>query len=126
MDENMLKGLFDGANLNGAQINVLTGDHAEVSYNKNGGSRQAQPTMDEQQAATVEKLKPIFFGIEQEAREFLIAIQGMKPIQVTEQVNRLVTDGKISELSRKRVLYSILHDANLYEPSEQNWCSQVK
>lgn len=122
----MLKGLFDGANLNGAQINVLTGDHAEVSYNKNGGSRQAQPTMDEQQAATVEKLKPIFFGIEQEAREFLIAIQGMKPIQVTEQVNRLVTDGKISELSRKRVLYSILHDANLYEPSEQNWCSQVK
>ena len=126
MDENMLKGLFDGANLNGAQINVLTGDHAEVSYNKNGGSRQAQPTMDEQQAATVEKLKPIFFGIEQEAREFLIAIQGMKPIQVTEQVNRLVSDGKISELSRKRVLYSILHDANLYEPSEQNWCSQVK
>ncbi len=122
----MLKGLFDGANLNGAQINVLTGDHAEVSYNKNGGSRQAQPTMDEQQAATVEKLKPIFFGIEQEAREFLIAIQGMKPIQVTEQVNRLVTDGKISELSRKRMLYSILHDANLYEPSEQNWCSQVK
>lgn len=122
----MLKGLFDGANLNGAQINVLTGDHAEVSYNKNGGSRQTQPTMDEQQAATVEKLKPIFFGIEQEAREFLIAIQGMKPIQVTEQVNRLVTDGKISELSRKRVLYSILHDANLYEPSEQNWCSQVK
>lgn len=126
MDENILKGLFEGANLNGAQINVLPGDHAEVSYIKNSGDTQAQATLDEQQAATVEKLKPLFFGIEQEARAFLIAIQGMKPIQITEQVNRLVTDGKLSELSRKRVLYSILHDANLYEPSEQNWCSQVK
>ena len=126
MDENILKGLFEGANLNGAQINVLPGDHAEVSYIKNSGDKQSQATLDEQQAATVEKLKPLFFGIEQEARAFLIAIQGMKPIQITEQVNRLVTDGKLSELSRKRVLYSILHDANLYEPSEQNWCSQVK
>lgn len=126
MDENILKGLFDGANLNGAQINVLTGDHAEVSYHKNCGDKQTQATLDEQHAATVEKLKPLFFGIEQEARAFLIAIQGMKPIQITEQVNRLVTDGKLSELSRKRTLYSILHEANLYEPSEQNWCSQVK
>ena len=126
MDNDFLKGLFDGANLNGAQINVLTGDHAEVSYNKNSSGQQSQPTMDEQQVATIEKLKPIFFGIEQEARAFLVAIQGMKSIQVTELVNRLVTDGKISELSRKRALYSILHEANLYEPSEQNWCSQVK
>ena len=126
MDTDFLKGLFDGANFNGAQINVLTGDHAEVSYNKNSGTQQSQPTTDERQAATIEKLKPVFFGVEQEAREFLVAIQGMRSIQVTELVNRLVTDGKISELSRKRVLYSILHEANLYEPSEQNWCSQVK
>ena len=29
-----LRGLFEGADLNGAQINVITGDHAEVSYQK--------------------------------------------------------------------------------------------
>ena len=126
MDTDFLKGLFEGANLNGVQVNILPGDHAEVSYNKNCSGQAAKPTMDEQQVATIEKLKPIFFGVEQEARAFLVAIQGMKSIQVTELVNRLVTDGKISELSRKRALYSILHEANLYEPSEQNWCSQVK
>lgn len=126
MDNDILHGLFEGANMDGVQINVLPGDHAEVSYNKYCSGQQARATLDDEQQATIDKLKPIFFGIEQEAREFLVAIQGMKPIQITEQVNRLVTDGKISELSRKRILYSILHEANLYEPSEQNWCSQVK
>ena len=80
----------------------------------------------EQQLALVEKLKPIFYGIEDEARAFLASIRGMKPVLITEQVNRLVAEGKISELSRKRELYIVLHEANLYAPSEQNWCNQVK
>lgn len=33
-DINSLKGLFEGADLNGAQINLITGDHAEVCYQK--------------------------------------------------------------------------------------------
>lgn len=126
MSENILRGLFEGANLNGAQVNVLPGDHAEVCYTKNCGGQQAQPTVDEQLAATVEKLKPIFFGIEEEARSFLMGIQGAKPTLVTERVNQLVMEKKISEISRKRDLYVILHEAKLYEPSEQNWCNQVK
>ncbi len=37
-----LRGLFEGADLNGAQINVITGDHAEVSYQK-VGKEEEQP-----------------------------------------------------------------------------------
>ena len=85
---------------------------------------QQEPTLE--QTALVEKLKPIFYGIEDEARAFLASIQGMKPVLITERVNQLVADGKISELSRKRDLYLVLHEANLYAPSEQNWCNQVK
>ena len=85
---------------------------------------QQEPTLE--QTALIEKLKPVFFGNEQEARGFLTSIQGMKPVLITERVNQLVADGKISELSRKRTLYVILHEANYYAPSEQNWCSQVR
>ncbi len=80
----------------------------------------------EQQQEIVEKLKPIFFGDEEKAKQFLSGIQGMKPIQITEKVNQLVGENVISELSRKRILWTVLHEYGLYAPSESNWNSQVK
>ena len=100
----------------------LSVDKAEVTVN----DKVRQAAADDEQRQIVEKLKPIFFGIEDEARAFLMSIQGMKPTQVTELVNQWVSKGKISKLSRKRSLYVILHEANLYAPSESNWCDQVK
>lgn len=34
--EKFLEGLFSGAYLEGAQVNILTGEHATVNYNRNG------------------------------------------------------------------------------------------
>ena len=74
----------------------------------------------------INKLAPIFFGLTEEAREFLVSIKGMKPTQITNKVNQLVCDKKISELSRHRDLWQVLHDYKIYTKSESNWNMQVK
>jgi len=67
-----------------------------------------------------------FYGNEKDAREFLAAIQGMSPVQITETVKRWVADGRISELSKNRALWRVLHDNGLYPRTEPNWNSRIK
>ena len=71
-------------------------------------------------------LRPMFYGSEDDAKDFLSAIRGMKPTQITAEVNRLVATNKLSTLSRKRDLWRVLHDNGLYSKSENNWNMQVK
>ena len=73
----------------------------------------------------VAKLRPIFFGDDHEANCFLMDIQDMKPTQITDKVNKMVKEKKISDVSRKRDLWMILHENHLYDKSESNWNSQV-
>lgn len=81
--------------------------------------------MIEKKGEIVDKLKPIFYGDESEASNFLSEIQGMKPKQITDRVNQLVHKRTISDKSHKRELWSVLHDYGLYEKTESNWNSQV-
>ena len=75
---------------------------------------------------TLSLLKPIFFGSEEDAREFLSSICGMKPTQITAKVNELVKARKISDKSHRRDLWSVLHECGLYTKSESNWNMQVR
>ena len=88
----------------------------------------AQPSarLDEQQQDVVEKLKPMFYGQIEDAKAFLVSIQGMKPTQITDKVNQLVSEKKISEMSKHRDLWKVLHDCGIYDKSESNWNQQVK
>ena len=81
--------------------------------------------LDEKYQGIVEKLKPIFYGVEEDARAFLASIQGVTPRQLTDIVTRLVKEGKISELSCHRPLWKVLHDCGIYDRSESNWNIQV-
>lgn len=74
----------------------------------------------------VNQLKPIFYGSEEEVKAFLVSIQGMKPTQITDKVNQLVSEKKISDMSKHRDLWKVLHDCGIYERSESNWNQQVK
>lgn len=89
------------------------------------GGRPSMNTKD-QSSVVVLQLKPIFFGIEEEAKAFLESIQGMKPTQITAKVNQLVGEQKISELSSHRDLWKVLHDNGYYNKTESNWNMQVK
>ena len=81
---------------------------------------------DKQQQEIVDKLKPIFYGDEENAKEFLMSIKGMKPTLITQKVNQLVKDKVISDISCKRDLWKVLHECGLYDKSESNWNQQVK
>ena len=82
--------------------------------------------LSEKEEGIINQLKPMFFGLEEEAKDFLVSIQGMKPTQITEKVNQLVSEKKISDLSKHRDLWKVLHDCGIYERSESNWNMQVK
>ena len=80
----------------------------------------------EQQQDVVDKLKPMFYGQLEDAKAFLVSIQGMKPTQITDKVNQLVSERKISDMSKHRDLWKVLHDCGIYDKSESNWNQQVK
>lgn len=84
-----------------------------------------QVTLNEKEQDIVSQLTPLFFGNENDAKDFLLSIQGIKPRQITEIVNRMVSERKISELSYHRDLYRILHNCGIYTCSESNWNQQV-
>lgn len=92
-------------------------------------TQHAGPSANQQSEESIDvvaKLSPIFYGDKNQAKEFLAAIQGMKSTQITDLVNQWVTAKKISEMSRKRDLWKVMHEAGLYDRSEANWNDQVK
>ena len=78
-------------------------------------------------SAVVESLKPIFYNNEADVMLFLKQIAGMKPQDITDLVNRWVKEKRISDygISRKGMLWEILHEAGLYTRSKQNWNRRV-
>jgi hypothetical protein len=94
-----------------------------LDQHENGG---LSVETEEKSSAIIDRLKPIFYGSEQEARAFLESIQGMKPTQITDKVNQLVDEKKVSDLSSHRDLWKVLHDFDLYKRTEANWNMQVK
>ena len=76
---------------------------------------------------TVQKLKPLFYNNEDNVWRFLKEIDSMPPNDITDLVNQWVKDKLISDYgnSRKGELWKILHDANLYSRTLQNWNRRV-
>ena len=114
----------------GANCQVFNGPISGCVFAMPGSNITQNPVqpsteLDEQQDV-VEKLKPIFYGQIEDAKAFLVSIQGMKPTQITDKVNQLVSDKKISDMSKHRDLWKVLHDCGIYDKSESNWNQQVK
>ena len=115
----------------GANCQVFNGPISGCVFAMPGSNITQHPVqpsteLDEQQQDVVEKLKPMFYGQTEDAKAFLVSIQGMKPTQITDKVNQLVKEKKISELSKNRDLWKVLHDCGIYGPTESNWNQQVK
>lgn len=115
----------------GANCQVFNGPISGCVFAMPGSNITQNPVqpsteLDEQQQDVVEKLKPMFYGQLGDAKAFLVSIQGMKPTQITDKVNQLVSDKKISDMSKHRDLWKVLHDCGIYDKSESNWNQQVK
>lgn len=79
----------------------------------------------EKEDMIVEQLRPIFYGIEKDVRDFLEKVKELEDTQITALVREWVKLKKISGQSKKRKLWSVLHAARLYHSTESNWNSQV-
>ena len=115
----------------GANCQVFNGPISGCVFAMPGSNVTQNPVqpsteLDEQQQDVVEKLKPMFYGQLEDAKAFLVSIQGMKPTQITDKVNQLVSEKKISDMSKHRDLWKVLHDCGIYDKSESNWNQQVK
>ena len=81
---------------------------------------------EEADEALAEKLVPVFFGNRELVAEFMGRIKGAKPTDVTAEVNRLLKERKVSDISCNKVLWEILHENGYYAPTLSNWNSQIK
>ena len=115
----------------GANCQVFNGPISGCVFAMPGANITQNPVqpsaqLNDQQQDVVEKLKPMFYGQVEDAKAFLVSIQGMKPTQITDKVNQLVSEKKISDMSKHRDLWKVLHDCGIYDKSESNWNMQVK
>ena len=71
-------------------------------------------------------LKPAFYNIEDDARDFLRRIQGLDNQGVTDVARQFYHDKKISESKKGRFIWRILTAAKMYDRVEQNWTAALR
>lgn len=81
---------------------------------------------DEAGARLLEELTPIFFGIAEDAADFIRKARSMKPTEITRLAAQLVAQKVISDRSCGRDLWKPLSEHGIYTKSEQNWNRQVR
>lgn len=89
------------------------------------GKQVAEREKKEKEDMIVELLLPIFYGIEKDVRDFLEKVKELEDTQITALVREWVELKKISDQSKRRKLWSVLHAARLYRSTESNWNDQV-
>ncbi len=71
------------------------------------------------------QLAPIFNGNTDTAKEFLLLTKGQKSTYVTHLVSLWVKEKRICSTQCHRPLWTILHEAGIYLPTEANWNMQL-
>lgn len=92
----------------------------------NGGKPSDEKPLTDEEEEIIGELKPVFWGDEEEATQFLHRIQNMKDKGITQLVKKLVGERKISDQSCNRPLWTILYKHKLYTATESNWNTQLK
>lgn len=74
----------------------------------------------------IDEITSCFFGMKENALEFVRMARSMKPKQITDLVNGWLAMDKISKMSFKRDLWKPLHEHGVYKCTETNWNDQVR
>ena len=92
-----------------------------------GGEDAGEMKVGETPAAfdIISELQVIFHNNREEALAFIRRIDGAKSTFITEEVNRLLREEKITKAGCKRDLWRILHDNGYYKIGESTWNRQV-
>lgn len=80
----------------------------------------------EREELIVELLKPIFFYSEEDVKEFLKKIDNRSDSVIADVVCEMIKERKISDRSKGRPLWMILHAAKYYNSTESNWNTMLR
>lgn len=80
----------------------------------------------EHEEMIVELLKPSFYNSEQDVKEFLKKNKDRQDTEIIDTVCEFVKDRKISDKSKGRPLWKILHAAKYYSSTESNWNTALR
>lgn len=88
--------------------------------------RENERLRKEREEMIVELLKPIFYNSEQDVKEFLKKNKDRQDTEIIDTVCEFVKDRKISDKSKGRSLWKILHAAKYYSSTESNWNTALR
>lgn len=80
----------------------------------------------ESEEMTIELLKSIFYETEKDVKEFLKKIDGRPDTEIIDTVCEFLNGRKISDKSKGRPLWKILHAAKYYSSTESNWNTALR
>lgn len=119
--------LWEEQKLSLSSLKIQTIGMLSLEWLEENANVEMKPSLQiDKKQEIIEQLLPIFWNDKTEAVRFYTGIQGMKPKQITDWVKKLVSEKKISDISKGRNLWMVLHDNNLYKPTEANWNMQLK
>lgn len=107
-------------------------DKIEAHFDKDMGMQVDGQNITPQPTSTnspdeewIDEIVSCFFGIKENALEFVRMARNLKPKQITDLVNGWLVNHKISDKSFKRDLWKPLHEHGIYNHTETNWNNQV-
>lgn len=71
------------------------------------------------------KLAPIFYGDIDNARAFLLLVKDQRATDITYLVCLWIKEKRICPSHCRRPLWTLLHEAGIYKPTESNWNMQI-
>lgn len=86
---------------------------------------EAKRHLSQNEAQAFDEILPIFYNNVSNASNFLQGIRGKDPKGITNEVNHLLWEKKISPDSCKTTFWRALNSHGLYPRGQVNWCSQI-
>ena len=105
--------------------------HSESTAESSEGKTNSESNVEierlkqEHEDMLVELLKPAFYNVDSDTRDFLKRIKGLDSLEVVAVARQFVKDRKIIPRYSKSFMWKILKAAKLYDKSEQNWGQQM-
>lgn len=115
----------------GSNCQVFNGNITGSVFNMPGAivnqytSAPQNETLAEGEEDVAKELMNIFYNDANAVNDFLRKIKGAAPMDVTKEVNRLISEGIVSNISCKKTLWKILNKHGYYDRGLNNWYDQI-
>lgn len=103
-------------------------DHSQQVWNDTSKELNQAPDSEEPASVSlaVSDLLPFFYNDQAETEKFVGKISGARPTIITDLVNALLREGKISGVSCQKPMWEVMNRHNLYDKAYVTWAHQIR